>query len=77
MAGRSTATEVLISLGIFTAALGARIPWLWEVPRYIDELREVKLAYMIYQGQALPLHNAAHDIGSLHNYILAGLFSLT
>lgn len=61
---------------IFLPALAVRIPWLWEVPRYIDELKEVNLAYLIYQGQAWPLHNAAHDIGPLHNYILAGIFKI-
>lgn len=61
---------------LFLLALLVRIPWLWEFPRYIDELKEVNLAYQIYQGQALPLHNMAHDIGALHNYILAGIFKL-
>lgn len=61
---------------LFAAALLARIPWLWEVPRYVDELKEVQLAYQIYRGQALPLHNMAHDIGAIHNYILAGIFKM-
>jgi len=63
-------------LGVFIAALGLRLPWLWEIPRFIDELKEVSLAYMIYSGELLPLHNAAHDIGAMHNYILAGLFKI-
>lgn len=63
-------------LGVFIAALGLRLPWLWEIPRFIDELKEVSLAYMIYSGQLLPLHNAAQDIGAMHNYILAGLFKI-
>ncbi len=63
-------------LGVFIAALGLRLPWLWEIPRFIDELKEVSLAYMIYTGEFLPLHNAAHDIGAMHNYILAGLFKI-
>lgn len=63
-------------LGVFIAALGLRLPWLWEIPRFIDELKEVSLAYLIYTGQLLPLHNAAHDIGAMHNYILAGLFKV-
>lgn len=65
-----------LAVGLFLLALLVRIPWLWEIPRYIDELKEVQLAYQIYQGQALPLHNMAHDIGALHNYILAGIFKL-
>ncbi|MFA7147412.1 MAG: glycosyltransferase [Syntrophomonadaceae bacterium] len=63
-------------LGVFIVALGLRLPWLWEIPRFIDELKEVSLAYLIYTGQLLPLHNAAHDIGAMHNYILAGLFKV-
>ncbi|MEN6460090.1 MAG: glycosyltransferase, partial [Syntrophomonas sp.] len=65
-----------LAAGLFLVALAVRIPWLWEVPRYIDELKEVNLAYLIYQGEAWPLHNAAHDIGALHNYILAGVFKI-
>ncbi|MDD2620853.1 MAG: glycosyltransferase, partial [Syntrophomonadaceae bacterium] len=63
-------------LGLFLLALAVRLPWLWQVPRYIDELKEVKLAYAIYAGQAWPLHNAAHDIGAMHNYILATIFKI-
>ena len=62
--------------GLFVLALAVRLPWLWEIPRFIDELKEVHLSYLIYRGEALPLHNAAHDIGALHNYILAGIFKL-
>lgn len=67
---------VMIMSGLFCLALIARLPWLYEVPRFIDELKEVELAYQIYQGQIYPLHNIAHDIGALHNYILAGIFAL-
>ena len=67
---------LLLILSLFMLALIVRLPWLWEVPRFIDELKEIELAYEIYRGQAYPLHNAAHDIGALHNYILAGIFSL-
>lgn len=61
---------------LFSLALLARIPWLWEVPRYIDELREVNLGYLIYLKQAFPLHNFAREIGAMHNYILAGIFTI-
>lgn len=57
-------------------ALAIRIPYLWDIPRYIDELKEVHLAYQIYLGKAMPLHNVAHDIGALHNYILAAIFQV-
>lgn len=72
----SLARRWAAAAGLFLLAWLVRIPWLWEVPRYIDELKEVKLAYQIYQGDALPLHNMAHDIGALHNYILAGIFKI-
>jgi 4-amino-4-deoxy-L-arabinose transferase-like glycosyltransferase len=63
-------------LAAFGLALAFRLPWLWEVPRHIDELKEVFVAYRIYLGDFYPLHNAARDIGALHNYILAAIFRL-
>jgi len=69
-------SSVIIGFGLFITALAVRLPWLWQFPRYIDELKEVNLAYSIYAGKALPLTNFAHDIGSMHNYILAGIFKL-
>lgn len=39
-----------------------------------DEWGEVAVAYRIFRGEIFPLHNAAHDIGPLFNYLLAGLF---
>ncbi|NLU50313.1 MAG: glycosyltransferase [Syntrophomonadaceae bacterium] len=68
--------EALVSIVLFFTALAIRIPYLWSIPRYIDELKEVQLAYLICQGKVFPLHNMAHDIGALHNYILAVLFRL-
>jgi glycosyltransferase involved in cell wall biosynthesis/putative flippase GtrA len=68
--------EVSVAFGLFITALVVRLPWLWSVPRYIDELKEVTLANSIYLGQTAPLHNVAHDIGSMHNYLLAGIFKL-
>lgn len=68
--------EVAVAWGLFITALAVRLPWLWSVPRYIDELKEVTLANSIYLGQTAPLHNVAHDIGSMHNYLLAGIFKL-
>ncbi len=68
--------DLVYDLAIFIIAFGARIPWLWEVPRYIDELKEVNLGYQIYLGKTFPLHNMAPEIGALHNYILAGIFKI-
>lgn len=73
---RERRREAALVVGLFLVGLAVRLPYLWEVPRYIDELGEVNLAYQIFQGQAWPLHNAAWDIGSLHNYLLAGIFKL-
>ncbi|HBF40084.1 MAG TPA: hypothetical protein DDW50_22610 [Firmicutes bacterium] len=61
---------------LFIIAFAVRIPWLWEVPRYIDELKEVNLAHQIYLGKVFPFHNMAPEIGALHNYILAGIFKI-
>lgn len=74
--GSQTMWDWTWCMGLFSLALAIRLPWLWEVPRFIDELKEVELGYLIYLGKTLPLHNAAHDIGALHNYILALLFHL-
>lgn len=68
--------QKLSLLGLFLTALLVRLPWLWLVPRYIDELKEVSLAYQIFLGKVLPLHNMAHEIGAWHNYILAGIFKI-
>jgi putative flippase GtrA len=70
------ASQAALGFSLVLLALVIRIPWLWDVPRYIDELREVNLAYLIYLGRVFPLHNVAHDIGPLHNYIIAGIFRL-
>jgi len=41
-----------------------------------DEWGEALLARQIFSGQALPLHNRAHDIGALFNYLLAALLKV-
>ncbi len=58
---------------LFLMVLGFAIRWpkLWEIPRFIDELREVKLAWQLANFQTFALHNVAHDIGALHNYLMA------
>ncbi len=65
-----------ISFILFLLAFIIRIPYLYDVPRFIDEWREIGLSAQIGRGEAWPLHNTSHDIGPFHNYVLAGLFSL-
>jgi 4-amino-4-deoxy-L-arabinose transferase-like glycosyltransferase len=65
-----------ISIILFLLALIFRIPYLFDVPRFIDEWREIELSARIARGVVWPLHNTSHDIGSFHNYVLAGLFKL-
>ncbi|WP_227936386.1 ArnT family glycosyltransferase [Alkalihalobacillus deserti] len=65
-----------ISFILFLLALLVRIPYMYDVPRFIDEWREVELSARIARGEIWPLHNTSHDIGAFHNYVLAGLFKL-
>ncbi|WP_134701840.1 glycosyltransferase family 39 protein [Ammoniphilus sp. YIM 78166] len=66
--------EAWICIALFIVAFAVRLPYLFDVPRFIDEWREVGLAAQIARGEVWPLHNTSHDIGPLHNYVLAGLF---
>jgi hypothetical protein len=69
-----TWVEVLIA-GILAAfAAAVRLPLLWEVPRFTDEVHEIELALRIARGSALPLTNVTTFIGAFFNYLLAGLF---
>lgn len=61
---------------MFLIAFIIRIPYLYDVPRFIDEWREIGLSAQIARGEAWPLHNTSHDIGPFHNYVLAGLFKV-
>lgn len=65
-----------ISFFLFLFAFVIRIPYLYDVPRFIDEWREIELSVRIARGEIWPLHNTSHDIGPFHNYVLAGLFKL-
>ncbi len=73
---RWLSNDWVISFILFLFAFIIRIPYLYDVPRFIDEWREIGLAAEIARGQAWPLHNTSHDIGPFHNYVLAGLFTL-
>lgn len=73
---RSLSNDWAISFFLFLFAFLIRIPYLYDVPRFIDEWREIGLSAQIARGEAWPLHNTSHDIGPFHNYVLAGLFKL-
>jgi glycosyltransferase involved in cell wall biosynthesis/putative flippase GtrA len=69
-------SEFLMSGMLFTLALLIRLPYLYDVPHFIDEWGEVRLASQIARGEIFPLHNTAHDIGAFYNYLLAFMFTL-
>jgi hypothetical protein len=73
---RLFSSDWALSLILFVVALIIRIPYLYDVPRFIDEWREIGLSAQIARGEVWPLHNTSHDIGPFHNYVLAGLFTI-
>jgi 4-amino-4-deoxy-L-arabinose transferase-like glycosyltransferase len=74
--GRFFTSDWTVSVILFLLAFIIRIPYLYDVPRFIDEWREIGLSAQIARGEVWPLHNTSHDIGPFHNYVLAGLFNL-
>ncbi len=42
-------------LTLFLVALLLRLPYLWDIPRFTDELQEILWALAIYRGEILPL----------------------
>lgn len=69
-------SDYYLCILLFILALIIRLPYLYDVPRFIDEWREIELSAKIARGELWPLHNTSHDIGPFHNYMLAGLFSI-
>ena len=61
---------------LFAAAALIRLPYLWEVPRFTDELQEVLWSMAIWRGEILPLTAVDSYYGPLWSYLLAGLFVL-
>jgi glucose/arabinose dehydrogenase/4-amino-4-deoxy-L-arabinose transferase-like glycosyltransferase len=68
--------EALLVVALVVVALGARLPYLWDVPRLSDETAEAALALRIARGEILPLTNRDPYIGALWSYILAGAFAI-
>ncbi|MGE3272871.1 MAG: PQQ-dependent sugar dehydrogenase, partial [Chloroflexota bacterium] len=68
--------ELLLMLGLLLLALLARVPYLWNIPRFTDETAEAEIALRIARGHALPLTNRDPYIGALWNYLLAAAFAV-
>jgi 4-amino-4-deoxy-L-arabinose transferase-like glycosyltransferase len=60
--------------GLFMLSLGLRLPYLWDVPRYTDELQEILWSVSIANGEILPLTAVDSYYGPIWSYLLAGLF---
>ena len=74
LAKRSPLTDAAIIVVGLLLAMALRLPYLHDVPRYTDELREVQVALSIARGEAFPLTNYDAYMGAFYNYILAGAF---
>ena len=66
----------MLAAALALADVPLRLSRLLTVPRVGDEWGEILLGYRIFRGEVLPLHNRAHDIGPLFNYLLALLFHI-
>ena len=74
------ALDLALVLGLVAAGLALRLPYLWTVPRFTDETREVLRAVQLMRGEVRGLEvlvNLDAYIGGLYNWLLAGLFWLT
>lgn len=54
-------------------AVGVRVPYLWDIPRFTDESNEAYKSVLVLHGRILPLTNIDPYIGPLWNYLLAGV----
>ncbi|MCC7368441.1 MAG: glycosyltransferase family 39 protein [Chloroflexi bacterium] len=73
---RWTRAELTLVGLVVLAALALRLPYLWQVPRFTDELQEILWALAIYRGEILPLTAVDSYYGPLWSYLLAGAFFL-
>lgn len=69
-------TDLALAAGLAVVAALLRLPYLWDVPRFTDELQEVLWALAIYRGEILPLTAVDSYYGPLWSYLLAGVFGL-
>lgn len=69
--------EPLALAAVSGLAVWVRWPYLWEIPRFTDELQEVLWSLAIARGEILPLTAVDSYYGPLWSYLLAGLFLLS
>jgi len=72
--------EAALVIGLMVAAFALRLPYLWSIPRFTDETREVLRAVELLSGglsTADRLVNVDAYIGGLYLWLLAGVFWLT
>src|SRR3954470_9517193 len=72
--------DAALALGLAVVGLVLRLPYLWTVPRFTDETREVLRAVELLRGgltTADRLVNVDAYIGGLYLWLLAGVFWLT
>jgi glycosyltransferase AglD len=62
-----------LSTTLFVLALALRLPYLMEVPGFTDETVEMSVALNVLNG-GRPLVDVEPYLGSLFNYLLAGIF---
>lgn len=68
--------ERVLLAGLLLAAVAVRLPYLWQIPRFTDELQEILWALAIYRGEIRPLTAVDSYYGPLWSYLMAGVFSL-
>jgi len=76
VSSRTASRESLLLGGILVVALVLRLPYLWDVPRFTDELQEILWSLAIYRGEIMPLTAVDSYYGPLWSYLMAGSFFL-
>lgn len=72
----AAAVRAAIPVLLVAVAAVVRVPYLWDIPRFTDEVNEAFSALLIAHGRTLPLTNVDPYIGPLWNYMLAAAFVL-
>src|SRR5215204_52454 len=68
----TTATFLVLALGIGFLAIAVRAQHLTDIPRYTDEINEILPAFDIVRGRSFPLMSGPKHLGALFDYVLAG-----